>query len=173
MAQRKAPRRAGKPLDTKGYYRLLKIAPESSHEDIRLAYAMARTQVEGQSLRRLEEAYKVLKNPKTRAAYDKEGLRQFEPLRSPVTLVAAVVLLIVSFVWLWLPEIQMRRKSFRSGQTLVEIRTGRVFGEVVRYETRHEFPGGMTAPAYLVKLGESGTERWFPAIDLQATVNAQ
>jgi hypothetical protein len=166
--------RKKKPLDKKGYYRILKVATDAPQEELGLAFAMARsTAAPGPALRRLEEAYETLKDPRKRAAYDKEDSRNFEPLKSPVTLVVSVVLLIALFVWFWLPEIQKRSKSFRSGQTLVEMRTGRVFGEVVRYERNHSFPGGVTGAAYLVKVGTGGPERWFPAIDLQATCTGQ
>jgi curved DNA-binding protein CbpA len=166
MAQRK-------PLDLKGYYRLLKIASDASPDEVRLAYAMAKSTAEGPHLRRIEDAYAVLKDPRKRAAYDKEGQKSFEPLKSPATLAVAAAALIGVFVWLWLPEINLRRKSFRPGQTLVEIRSGRPFGEVVRYEASHSFPGGSSGPAYLVKLGTTGSERWFPAIDLQATCDGR
>ncbi len=163
-----------KPTDLKGYYRLLKIAPDASADEIRLAYAMAKTTSEGPHLRRLEDAYEVLKNPKRRAAYDKEGQRTtIEPLKNPVTLVIAVVVLVAVFLWLWLPDINLRRKHFRAGQTIVEIRSGRPFGEIVRYEGNHPFPGGSSGAAYLVKVGSTGSERWFPAADLQATCNGQ
>ncbi len=162
-----------KPTDPKGYYRLLKIARDASADEIRLAYAMAKTTSEGSQLKRLEDAYEVLKNPKRRAAYGKEGQRVVEPLKSPITLVIAVVALIGVFLWLWLPEINLRRKQFRAGQTIVEIRSGRPFGEIVRYEGNHSFPGGGSGPAYLVKVGGTGSERWIPAIDLQATCNGQ
>lgn len=162
-----------KPLDTKGYYRLLKVAPDAPQDELSLAAAMAKSSASPALQKRIDEAYKVLRDPKKRAAYNMEGIRGFEPLRSPATLVAAVVILIGIFVWLWLPEIRKRNKSFSTGQTLVETRTNRVFGEVIRFEARHEFPGGVTAPAYLVKLGEHGSERWFPAIDLQATCDVR
>lgn len=158
-----------KPRDLKAYYRLLKIAPDASPDEVRLAYAMARSTAEGTQLRRIEKAYEILRNPKRRAAYDKEGQKNLAPLKSPLTLGIALAALIGIFVWLWLPEISLRRKSFRAGQTLVEIRSGRTFGEVVRYDPGHSFPDGVTGPAYLVKMGTSGSERWFPAIDLQAT----
>ncbi|MCI0548625.1 MAG: hypothetical protein L0027_15240 [Candidatus Rokubacteria bacterium] len=162
-----------RPRDTRGYYRALKIAPDASPDEIRLAYAMVKTTSEGPHLRRIEQAYQTLKDPRRRAAYDKEGQPRFDPLKSPITLVAAVAVLIAVFIWLWLPEINLRRKSFRPGQTLVEIRTGRTFGEVTRYEVRHSFPGGVTGPAYLVKLDGGGSERWFPARDLQTTCNGR
>ena len=36
-----------KPLDTKGYYRLLKVAPDVPQDEIRMAFAMAKSQLEG------------------------------------------------------------------------------------------------------------------------------
>lgn len=162
-----------KPLDTRGYYRVLKVAPDAPQNELSLAAAMAKSTATAAQQRRIEEAFNVLKDPRKRAAYDREGIRAFEPLKSPVTLVVAVALLIAAFVWFWLPEIRMRSKSFNPGQTLVETRTSRVFGEVVRYESNHAFPGGVRAPAYLVRVGTGGPERWFPAIDLQATCEAR
>jgi curved DNA-binding protein CbpA len=162
-----------KPLDLKGYYRLLKVSPEAPVDEIRLAYAMVKQEAVGPYLKRLEAAYRILKDPKAREAYDKEGLSTFNPLKSPATLVVSIVLLITIFFWLWLPQINLRRKSFSPGQTLVEMRTGREFGRVVSYESSHAFPGGATSPAYLVRMGETGSERWIPAIDLQATCDGQ
>lgn len=158
--------------DPKGYYRILRVSPEATHDEIRLAHAMAMQGVSGPHLRRMEQAYGILKSPKSRAAYDKERLRRERPFFSPRTLLIAVAVLVVVFLWLWLPGIRMHGKTFRAGQSLVEIRTGRQFGQVMKYESHHSFPEGMNGPGYLVKVGTGDQERWFPAIDLQATCNA-
>jgi curved DNA-binding protein CbpA len=158
------------PLDKKGYYRLLKVSPETSADEIRLAFAMAKQNAAGPHLQKMEEAYEVLKDKESRAAYDAEGQGQRASyLRNPLTLVACIVVLAASIALLWLPDLRLRQKSFQTGQELVTIGTRAPFGEVVRYNPRHEFANGTSGPAYLVRLAETGAERWFPAIDLQAT----
>ena len=166
MAAKKSP-------DPKGYYRILRVSPEASHDEIRLAHAMAMQGLSGPQLRRLEQAYGVLKNPESRAAYDKERLKKEWSFSSPLTLLIAVAVLVIVFMWVWLPGIRMHGKTFRAGQSLVEIRTGRQFGQVVKFESHHSFPEGVNGPGYLVKMGTGSQERWFPAIDLQATCNAR
>ncbi len=157
------------PLDTKGYYRALKVSPEASVDEIRLAYAMAKQNAAGPYLARLEKAYDVLKDRESRAAYDAEGQQRTNYLRNPLTLVACIVVLVAAFALLWLPGIRLRQKTFLTGQELVTISTRAPFGEVLRYKPRHEFANGARGPAYLVRLAATGAERWFPAIDLQVT----
>jgi curved DNA-binding protein CbpA len=157
------------PLDVKGYYRLLKVSRMADIDEIRLSYAMAKQNAEGPYLAKLEKAYETLKIPQTRAKYDAEGIRQTDLLRSPFTLAAAIVVLIGAIVVLWLPEIQMRMKRFEPGQELVSASTRQQFGTVVNYDPAYQFPGGNRGPAYLVRLTDGSQEKWFPAIDLQAT----
>jgi curved DNA-binding protein CbpA len=164
----------GTPLDKQGHYRALKIAPGSGIDDIRLAYAMAKQTASGPYLEKLTKAYNVLKDSKRREAYDAEGQSSgIEVMKSPITLVVALVILIVTVTILWLPEIQLRGKKFQSGQTLVEISSGREFGTIVQIDSSHQFGSGQPTTGYLVQLAGNGSERWFPAIDLQATCNSR
>jgi len=158
-----------KVLDVRGYYRALKVSPEVPQEEVRLAYAMAKQNAAGPQLKRIELAFEVLNSREKRKQYDTEGIAKFNPLKSPWTLVGAIVVLVASVLLLWIPEIRMRGKRFQPGQTLVETSTRREFGVIVRVESTHRFPEGITAPGYLVRLAEGGEERWFPAIDLQAS----
>jgi len=157
------------PLDTKGYYRVMRVRPDCSLDEIRLAYAMAKQNATGPYLEKLEEAYETLKDDKKRAAYDAEGLQGVNYLQNPLTLTAAIVVLIVVFIFLWLPDIRLHGKSFQPGQQLSTASTRAPFGSVVRYDPSHTFPNGTRGPAYLVRLADSGIEQWFPAVDLQAS----
>jgi curved DNA-binding protein CbpA len=161
-----------KPLDVKGHYRILKVATDAGVEEIRLATAMAKQNAAGPYLRKIEEAWETLSVAERREAYDRMGLDRPNPLKSPYTLAACVALLIGAFVWLYLPEIRMRSKTFAAGQTLIEVHTGREFGQVLERSTSHLFPQGVRAPAYLVRMAAGG-DRWLPAADLQATCDAR
>jgi len=168
------PLRKAKPLDPKGFYRILKITPEASADEIRLAYAMAKQSAEGPYLQKLHAAYEVLKNPAAREAYDKEGLSQsLDFMRSPLTLVVAVAILAAVLYWMWLPGIRMHGKKFQAGQTLVRTSSGSEFGKVIRVDPSHRFGDSPATTAYLVELAETGKQVWLPAIDLQATCDAR
>lgn len=161
------------PLDRKEYYRVLKVSPEADHDEIKLAYAMAKQNAAGPYLAKLDEAWDVLKDRNKRAAYDAEGLEKTNYFRHPATLLAAIAVLVVVFVTLWLPGIQMRNKKYGPGQELVTVAGRQPFGTVVRFERQHSFPGGVTAPAYLVRMAGTGSEQWLPEIDLQASCAAR
>ncbi|MBI3450344.1 MAG: hypothetical protein HY049_15695 [Acidobacteria bacterium] len=161
-----APR---KPLDLKGYYRILKVSPEAPPDEIRLSYALVRQDANGPHLKRIEEAYETLKDPAKKAAYDREGFERPDPLKSPVTLAATVVVFIAILAAIYGPGYLRSRKSFQPGQTLVDVASGREFGSVVRFEDSHRFPQGSSTPAYLVRMPGAEGERWYPAYDLQAS----
>lgn len=156
-----------------GYYRALKVSTDASSDDIRLAYAMAKQEVAGPALKRVERAFEVLNDPARRKEYDAEGISKFDPLKSPWTLVAALAVLVGAIALLWIPDIRMRNRRFQAGQTLYGIQTRQEFGTVIRAESAHAFPDGIAAPGYLVRLAGSGEEKWFPAVDLQASAEAR
>ena len=158
-----------KPLDVRGYYKVLKVSPEAPPDEIRLAYAMSRQNAAGPHLARIERAFETLKDAGKRAAYDREGLRRPNPLKSPYALPVCVAVLIIVLGVLYLPGLLRGRRTFRDGQTLLDVRTGREFGVVVRSESAHRFPQGTVAPAYLVRPAAGGQERWYPASDLLAS----
>lgn len=171
------PRKSGpkaKPLDPKGHYRALKVSADAEADEIRLAYAMAKQNATGPYLQKIDAAYEVLKNPASREAYDKEGLSKgLDFMKSPITLLAAIAVLAVVIFFLWLPGIQMRSKKFEAGQVLVRKASGREFGKVIRVDPSHPFGAGVTTTGYLVELADGGRQVWLPAIDLQATCEAQ
>lgn len=162
-----------KPLDLKGHYRILKVSPGASPDEIRLSYAMVRQNASGGLLKRVEEAFETLKDAERRAAYDREGLEGSKILKNPATLGGAIALLVLILAVIYGPAVARGMKSFRQGQTLVETRTGRDFGVVVAHEEAHRFPPGVTAPAYLVRMAGTNEERWFPAYDLQSSCNTR
>src|SRR6266850_1619431 len=131
-----------KPLDLKGHYRTLKVSSDASPDEIRLSYAMAKQNASGSLLKRIEEAFETLRDQDRRSVYDREGLEGSDILRKPATLAAALGLLLVTFAAIYGPGILRGMKSYREGQSVVETRTGREFGTVVRYEASHRFPQG-------------------------------
>jgi len=162
-----------KPLDLKGYYRTLKVRSDASAEEIRLSYAMARQDAAGPFLRKIDEAFDTLRDATRRTAYDRQGLEGRQALKRPSTLAGAMALLAVVVAGVYGPELLRGLKKFRPGQTLVEARTGREFGEVVRFEDSHRFPQGGSAPAYLVRIAGSKDQRWLPAYDVQAVCDGR
>jgi len=64
------------------------------------------------------------------------------------------------------PAIRGAFVRFEPGDALVDVHSGRPFGEVARYDDSHAFPNGRSARAYLVEL-EDGAEKWYPAQDLE------
>lgn len=159
--------------DSLGHYRALKVNPAADVEEIRLAYAMAKQTATGPYLRRVEDAYEVLKDARRRAAYDRLGgapsIDWGKYLKSPWTLVVCVAILSAAIALIWVPDIRMRSKHFQAGQVLTLIGSGSEFGEVVRVDPAHRFPQGLVAPAYLVRLAGGSEERWYPEVDLQST----
>jgi curved DNA-binding protein CbpA len=162
-----------KPLDLQGHYRVLKVASDASLDEIRLSYAMAKQNASGALLKRIEDAFEALKDQDRRSTYDREGLEGSDLLRKPVTLAAAFGLLVIILAAVYGPGILRGMKSFREGQRVSDARTGHEFGTVIRYEPSHHFPQGSTLPAYLVRMAGTGEERWFPAYDMQASLDGR
>ena len=162
-----------RPLDAKGYYRILKVDPGVGVDEIRLAAAIAKQNAAGPHLKKIDEAYDVLSNTKSREIYDKEGLERPNLLKSPLTLAVCAMILILAILLLWIPTMKLHGKTFTAGQTLVETRTGKEFGTVVRADHDHLFSQGIMAPAYLVRPADGAPERWYPAIDLQRMCDAR
>ncbi|HET9480841.1 MAG TPA: DnaJ domain-containing protein [Candidatus Polarisedimenticolia bacterium] len=164
--------------DSQGFYRLLGLDATATEEQIQLAYeALAEKpdQARGCTLGALSRAYSVLMDPASRRLYDRRQARQPQRPRRRVSLklddkrllAACIVLLLGILVFVWVPLYGSWFRSFSAGDRLVE-RNGSAFGLVVKTEDSHQFPGGATAPAYLVELSTTGEMRWYPASDLQA-----
>ncbi len=162
-----------KPLDVKGFYRIIRVDPEASPDEIRLAYAMAKQNAAGAYLKRIDEAYGALKDPGRRAEYDHQGHARANPLKSPYTLAGSIAALVLVLAVVFVPAMSRRLRSFSAGKALVDARSGRAFGVVVRHEEAHAFPQGGSSPAYLVRLAANGEERWYPARDIQETCEAR
>jgi curved DNA-binding protein CbpA len=91
------------------------------------------------------------------------------PALSPTTqrailgaLAFALLLVIALSVW---PRYAYHFRMFEKGNHLESIHGGEFFGEVLEVEGKHVFPGGRSAPAYLVRRS-SGEEQWIPKADL-------
>lgn len=162
--------------DSKGFYRTLMLEQDASEEQIQLAYEMLCEMAASQphiSRGKVERAYSVLINKSSRAAYDRLELtpvkvkRQWIRLDDKRVLAACVVLLVAVLGLVWVPLYGSRLRSFEAGDQLVDL-TGHAFGVVVESQDRHPFPGGESAPAYLVELSSNRELRWYPASDLQA-----
>lgn len=162
-----------KPLDIKGYYRVLKVSVDAGPDEIRLATAIAKQNASGPHLRRVDEAWGTLSVLRRRQEYDAMGLERPNPLKSPYTLVVCIVILLGIFFWLYAPAMAMRRKTFSAGQTLVDMRTRQEFGTVVQVDENHRFPNGEVLVGYLIRSAGGGADHWYPAIDLQSTMNAR
>ena len=170
--------------DTKGYYRTLGVPPTATDAEIRLAFVLLKGAEAGSAepgSENLESnndealrAYNFLKNPARRQAYDQTETSGFV---SPVSvkfklndvrlLVAIFVLLAGILGFVWVPLYGNRFRSFSAGDRLVNT-AGTEFGRVVQSEEQHSFPGGVTAPAFLIELPGTKELRWFPAMDIKA-----
>ena len=159
--------------DSLGYYRLLRVEPEASAEQIQLSFEMIEElppDQRGASISKIENAYNILRNPATRLIYDRSErtpLKQRSRRLDDVRLLAACLVVLVGILgFVWYPLYGGRLRSFSAGDHLVDVK-GAAFGTVVQSEEIHGFPGQPSAPAYLIQtpLGEL---RWFPAADIQS-----
>ena len=167
--------------DGQGFYRILMLETDASEEQVQLAYEMLCEMPAEQASRsrsEIERAYAVLKNPSSRATYDRlettplKKRREWVHLDDVRVLAACVTTLVAILLCVWLPLYGSRFRTFTAGDQLVDL-NGHSFGVVVQSDERHTFPGGIAVPAYLVELSASKDLRWFPTTDLQAACRRQ
>lgn len=159
-----------------GYYRILRVAPDATEEQIQLAYEHLEEMAperRGASWTEIMRAYMVLMDKAARRAYDALDTaprkRPRKQLLNDARLLAVCVVLIVAIVgFVWVPLYGDRFRTFSPGDRLVTV-SGRPFGTVVKSEERHIFPGASPAPAYLIETEPSRELRWFPAADIKGT----
>jgi len=166
--------------DSQGFYRVLMLNVEASEEQVQLAYEMLSEMAPeqaGATRSEIERAYSVLKNPASRATYDRLETMPVRPprkwslkmikLNDPRLLAACVVLLVAILGLVWVPLYGSRFRSFSAGDQLVDL-NGHAFGTIVQSDERHTFPGGQSSEAFLVEISSTKELRWFPAMDLKA-----
>lgn len=155
------------------------LGTDASEEQIQLAYEMMcelPPEQMGSNRSRIERAYSVLIDSKSRAAYDRRECAPLRPQRKRLSLklddwrilAACAVLLTAILVFVWVPLYGSRFRSFSAGDDLLDL-DGHPFGTILQSDEKHLFPGGVAATAYLVELKSSKETRWFPQADLQAS----
>ncbi len=156
--------------DARGYYKVLNLSPGASREEVKLAYSFLKLEAKKHGKRPqrgVHEAYACLSDPRQKAAYDRWKRRSSTgpQRRIPILAGAFLVLLLVAAVVS--PGFMLPGPApHPAGTDLVAREGGARLGEVLRRETAHIFPNGKMGEAYLVRL-ENGSERWFPASDLE------
>lgn len=165
--------------DSQGFYRTLGVPIDASREEIQRAYERLEEMPPGLrscTMGQLSRAYSVLMDEACRRSYDQIEMaprqtivrrkRRKSLLADPRVLVACIVLLVGILTFVWYPLYGGRLRSFSPGDRLVDLQ-GASFGVLVEIDETHRFPGGITAPAYLVEMSSSKELRWFPADDIK------
>jgi len=165
--------------DSKGYYRILRLEPDATPEQIQLSYELLEElpdEERGASMSDVLRAYTVLKDPASRRVYDRMRTVPTRPPRRRRTgtlddvriLIACCMLLVGILGFVWYPLYGNRLRSFSAGDQLVDLK-GAPFGLVVKSDERHTFPNGAAASAYLVEVHSTGELVWYPSTDLTTT----
>jgi hypothetical protein len=163
--------------DPSGYYAALRISPDASAEEIRLAFVMLKQEYENGGRTphpRVRAAYEVLKDPGERAAYD-AGPPSHNPLKRPdgtsrlesvPLLIGLVGLLIALLVYTLGPTIQVHFTQFQVGDELYWTATSQPFGVIEEYAEEYSFPDGTSMAAYRIRSESGEGPAWYPAKDL-------
>lgn len=163
--------------DPLGYYAALNVSPGATHHEIRLGYKFIKeARREGKrsiDVRKVQEAYDVLSDPKRRAAYDRGDIHRDAWWRSlrwiPHGLIAGVVLFVVLAFQVWSvhgDKIRGVFQHFEPGAELVAIESREPLGTVIEYRRNHQFPNGKSRNAYQVRPADGTAPRWYPATDI-------
>jgi len=159
------------PLDLQGHYAILRLTPGAGLKEVEQAYrAMEEEWRQHQDVPRfqIQEAYRVLSDPESKAAYD----AQTEPLADqassarPMILGGILVLLFFIGGFVFPGFLVGGPDSFNAGDVLLNTSGEAVFGKVLRLKSSHHFPNATISDAYLVEL-PNGEQRWYPASDLE------
>jgi len=161
---------------------MLGVSPNSSREEIQLAYVLRKREIAASgehSEAEVKAAYETLLNPGRRGA---EGSRtQVRPApggrrgrtseRTSVNTVALLGLLLCVLVGvlafhIW-PTYGYRFRTFEANDQLLDARTKKPYGVVLEARTDHIFSNGKVGPAYRLRLESDGSEVWYPASDVQ------
>lgn len=156
--------------DPLGYYKVLNVSPGANEAEIRLAYTFLKNawqQNRALPRARIREAFECLSDPRQKAAYDTGKLGRGDHEWLTAAIGSVVLAALVAFAGLVFPGFLLSGpQPYRSGDTLVRAADQGALGQIVRQEAVHRFPNGQTGSAYLVKHVD-GTERWYPAGDLE------
>lgn len=170
--------------DPLGYYAALNVSPGANEIEIVLAFKLLkRAHLERRKtfdIGLVQEAYDVLRIPSQRSLYDKGRLtrrrgravvvkRRTDPQRTRgiVTLALLAVILVAVLGVIYGSSIRATFVQFDPGDTLYRSGNVRPLGTVVQYDDHHVFPNGADVPAYRIRRTSTGTEKWYPASDLE------
>jgi curved DNA-binding protein CbpA len=163
-----------KKRDPKGYYAVLNISPEASHQEIRLAYSfLKQAYKDGKknlNIGLIQAAYETLSDSEQRDLYDKGGASSRSGGRSRLHSVPLLVTLLVVLLGVLAfavgPVMKAHFTTFDAGAELYWKRTGKPVGVVLAYDPAHEFESGAATPAYQVEIRSGAEPVWFSAWDL-------
>jgi hypothetical protein len=162
-----------KKLDPKGYYAVLKVGPDASQQEIRLAYEFLKQAYKdgrkGLRIGMIQEAYETLSDSEQRDLYDRGGSSRPDGksrLHSVPLLVVLTLVFLGVLAYAVGPVIMAHFTTFEAGDELYWKRTQKPFGVVVTFDARHEFEGGEAVPAYQIEISAGQDPVWFPARDL-------
>ena len=170
------------------HYDVLEVSRSATRVEIERCYLDKKRggQLSGPELWALERAYSTLCDPNQKRRYDSDldsgalALKQPPPkpgeapptassgrapaarkwnLNQPRLLAAALVAFALAFAFVLWPYLGWRLQSFAVGTDLITATDQKPYGQVLEYRSDHAFPGGITAPAYRLRL-PSGAEAW-------------
>ena len=161
--------------DPKGYYALLKMNPDASPGEIRLAYGMLEQTYKGWGKplgRQYREAYAALSDPEQRRLYDREPPQRFAALsrffrNSPLNSVPLLIVLLLALLWIvGFANLKAHLINFETGDDLYWTSTNKPLGVVLEYDPQHRFPDTIRAPAYRIQPGSGAEPAWYAAPDV-------
>lgn len=162
-----------KKRDPKGYYAVLKVGPDASQQEIRLAYEFLKQAYKdgrkGLEIGKIQDAYETLSEKEERELYDRGGSSRPDGksrLHSVPLLVTLTLVFLGILAYAVGPVIMAHFTTFEPGDELYWKRTQKPFGVVVAFDAQHEFEGGEAVPAYQIEISAGQDPAWFPAQDL-------
>jgi hypothetical protein len=159
---------------------MLGVSPNSSREEIQLAFVLRRREVatSGEFTdAQMRAAYEMLVDPNRRAGAVREAVQRPAPTRqrqsehksvNTVTLLGVLLCVLVAIlafsVW---PAYGYRFRSFEPQDRLLNANTRKPYGVVLEASNAYTFSNGKVGRAYRVRLESDGSEVWYPASDVQ------
>ena len=173
-----------KNRDPSGYYRILRVSPGASRQEIRLAYIFLKDAYRGGQksldITRIRLAHKTLSDLKLRRQYDAGPAPRFRLLSRPgggsrlnsgALLVGLAVVFLGVLVFAF--DLQAHFVTFEAGSDLYWKKTSQPLGTVIEYSEEHQFEDGRTTSAYRIELDPGGEPAWLPALDLHRNCAAR
>jgi len=162
-----------KKRDPRGYYAILRISPDASQQEIRLAYEFQKQAYkDGRKdlkIGQIQAAYETLSDTERREIYDRGGSSRPDGksrLHSVPLLVTLTLVFLGVLAFAVGPIIMAHFTTFEAGDELYWKRTKKPFGTVLAYDPQHEFETGAAMPAYQIEISSDQDPAWFPARDL-------